>query len=119
MSVIQASYDTTFSTIRNVGTKDAGGALTPETTFNLTGKKGKLDLLTGSEQIVNEKRQSVETYRLFCDELDIVNTDFIKITAAPGSALINVVMKIEEVDESTLRGQNPHMEIKIIRKDYD
>ena len=79
MSAIQASYDTTFSTIRNVGTKDAGGALTPETTFNLTAQSGKLELLTGSDEIVTEKRKTVSTYRWFCDEVNIQQTDLIKI----------------------------------------
>ena len=107
-------YDTTFSTIRDANTTDAGGALILGTTVSLSGQLGKLDLLSGSKILRNEKNEVLANYILFCAEIAILESDRVKITASVNSNLVNREMEIHSIDYTTLRGSNAHLEIYLL-----
>ncbi len=111
MSRIAAIADTTFSVIRNANTQDGGGALIPQETIYSAGNLGKLDALTGNKVITDGKGTLLANYILFCDSLSVVPSDRIKITASIGTLITNKTLDIYMIDDTTLRGRNPHLEI--------
>ena len=87
----------------------AGGAVINTYASRSTGNLGKLDMLTGSRIIYNEKKEVVADYVLFCNDLTIYETDRVLI----GTQYYTVKM----IDRTTLRGSNPHLEISLKREE--
>lgn len=106
--MIQDLYDTTF-TINEVTQTNSNGVVTNSITARSSGNKGKLDLLTGSKIQYNEKKEVVANYVLFCDELTVLKTDQIVIDS--------IIYDVSMIDNSTLRGNNPHLEIYLLRQE--
>ena len=104
-------YDTTFSIMTNTGSKDAGGAIIPGATVLSAGNLGKVDMLGGSREIVNEQNQVLADFILFCDSMVMTTENDILITASPDVNLNNQTFQIHKIDSTTLRGLSPHMEV--------
>lgn len=111
MSNLSSLYDTTFSVISEATTQDAGGAIIPGEVVASSGNLGKLDILSGNKVIQNEVGAVLANCLLICNEMTITKNNRIKITAYINSNLINKVLEIYNIDYSTLRGNNPHLEI--------
>lgn len=112
MSRIQNFYDTTFDVIRPAQNKDSGGAIIPdETTTALSDQLGKLDLLTGSKIVRDERGALLANFLLICDNISIIFTDQIKITSGLSTLYNDKIFVINSIDDTTLRGRNPHLEI--------
>ena len=110
MSRIQNSYDNTFDVLSGVYTNDDGALkLNDSPTEVFTDQAGKLDLLNGTEVVTNERKETLANYRLFCDELAILNEYYILVNSK--------LMSIYSIDDTTLRGRNPHLELLLNYKD--
>lgn len=106
--MIQDLYDTTF-TINKVTQTNSNGVVTNTITVRSSGNIGKLDLLSGSKILYNEKKEVIANYVLFCDDLTIEKTDQILVNS--------IVYDVSMIDDSTLRGSNPHLEIYLLRQE--
>lgn len=106
--MIQNLYDTTF-TINKVTQANSNGLVTNSITARSSGNLGKLDLLTGSKILYDEKKEVIANYILFCDELTIEKTDQVLINS--------IIYDVSMIDDSTLRGNNPHLEIYLLRQE--
>lgn len=106
--MIQNLYDTTF-TINKVTQANSNGLVTNSITARSSGNLGKLDLLTGSKILYNEKKEVIANYILFCDELTIEKTDQVLVNS--------IIYDVSMIDDSTLRGNNPHLEIYLLRQE--
>ncbi|MCP4650305.1 MAG: hypothetical protein GY853_09550 [PVC group bacterium] len=104
--MISDFYNIAFSVYSVAQPQDDGGAIVLTESLKLSDVPGKLDLLSGSEVIYNEKKELEANYRLFCDEISVVETDVIEI----GSNTYDIYV----VDDTTLRGDNPHLEITLL-----
>lgn len=106
--MIQNLYDTTF-TLNKVTQANSNGLVTNSITARSSGNLGKLDLLTGSKILYNEKKEVIANYILFCDELTIEKTDQVLVNS--------IIYDVSMIDDSTLRGNNPHLEIYLLRQE--
>lgn len=105
MSRIQKLYKIIFDVISDVEIQDSGGALrqNDSPTVDISEQPGKLDFLSGTEVVVNDRNETVANYRLFCDEIEVSESQFVRV----GSK----IMSIYSIDDTLLVGRNPHMEI--------
>jgi len=106
---IEQSYDNTFSVGTLTNTTDSGGAIIPGSTSKSTGNKGKLDMLSGDKVLLNEKKDVIANYMLFCNEISIDEKDIVISDS--------VTYDVTRVDKTLLRGQNPHYEVYLLKQD--
>jgi len=109
MTRIQTLYNITFDVENNAPLEDAGGALIPNTTPVSAGNKGKIDMLSGNKILLNERKDVIATYILFCDNITITDADII----ISNSETYDVI----RVDDTTLQGSNPHLEVYLMKQD--
>ena len=104
---------TTFTTYRDTYADDSKGGSPATEVENLSDKLGWLEPLSGSERIINDKKELEADYRLSCDVLDIIETDRVVITST-GLSLTSVEFDIIFVQPYNFGG-NPHLEIYVKR----
>jgi len=107
--MISDFYDITFDIYEDSSTLDGGGAVVKANSVKSSGNTGKLDQLSGSKVLYNERKEIVANFRLFCNDIAIEDKDKVKI----GSDFYQV----SSIDKTTLRGSNPHLEIYLLKQD--
>ena len=101
-------FDTTFNVVENTPTTGSMGELIPATTPVSTGNKGKLDMLTGNKQLVNERMEVIANYLLICGNITISPSHIVVIAGGDYDVI--------RVDNTLLRGRNPHLEVYLFKQ---
>ena len=78
--MIQDYYTTSFESYRVSSSVDANNFEIETDVINLSGS-GRFEPLSGAERYFSDKKEAYTTHRLFCEVLDIVEKDTIKINS--------------------------------------
>ena len=104
MSLYIDSFD-----VHSVAISKSGGAIKRTWSELAAGQLGKFTFLSGSRQIINEKQELIANY--------ILNTAYASMVKGYKVIFGSKAMYVTAIDETTLKGSNPHYEIYLLWND--